>query len=254
MTSMTDWVALVTGGAAGMGLASAHGLAEEGATVIVADRNGDAAEAAAAAIVARGGRAVARRTDVSSLDQLKSLFAFIEAEFGRLNVFFSNAGLGGANGFDVTEEQFDQVFDVNLKSHFFATNYAVPLMKPCAPHASIIYTSSIRGFRAHEGTPLYCMSKAGILMLARSAARWLGPAGIRVNAICPGGVETAFPQEWLGLSDEQFQALQQKSASAVPLGRVGQPQEAAALVKFLASDQSMYITGTNMTMDGGGSA
>lgn len=254
MTSMTDWVALVTGGAAGMGLASAHVLAEEGATIIVADRNGDAAEAAAAAIVARGGRAVARRTDVSSLDQLKSLFAFIEAEFGRLNVFFSNAGLGGANGFDVTEEQFDQVFDVNLKSHFFATNYAVPLMKPCAPHASIIYTSSIRGFRAHEGTPLYCMSKAGILMLARSAARWLGPAGIRVNAICPGGVETAFPQEWLGLSDEQFQALQQKSASAVPLGRVGQPQEAAALVKFLASDQSMYITGTNMTMDGGGSA
>jgi NAD(P)-dependent dehydrogenase (short-subunit alcohol dehydrogenase family) len=254
MTGMANWVALVTGGAAGMGLASAHALAGEGAAVIIADRNGEAAEEAAASIISKGGRATARQVDVSSLEQLRTLFDFVGAEFGRLNVFFSNAGLGGANGFDVTEEQFDQVFNVNLKSHFFATNLAVPLMKPCAPHASIIYTSSIRGFRAHEGTPLYCMSKAGILMLARSAARWLGPQGIRVNAICPGGVETGFPQEWLGLTDEEYLAIQQKSASAVPLGRIGQPQEAAALVKFLASDQSMYITGTAMTMDGGSSA
>lgn len=254
MTSMKDRIALVTGGAAGMGLASAKALAEEGAIVIVADRNGDAAQRAVAAINASGGIAVAQETDVSSLDQLRALFNFVEKEFGRLNVFFSNAGIGGANGFDVTEDQFDQVFDVNLKSHFFGTRYAVPLMKACAPHASIIYTSSIRGFRAHEGTPLYCMSKAGILMLARSAARWLGPDRIRVNAICPGGVETAFPQEWLGLSDEQFLAIQQKSASAVPLGRIGQPDEVAALVKFLASDQSLYVTGTAMTIDGGSSA
>ncbi|QDC37256.1 SDR family NAD(P)-dependent oxidoreductase [Sphingobium fuliginis] len=254
MTGMKDQIVLITGGAAGMGLASAKALAEEGATIIIADRNGEAAEHAAAAISATGGIAVAQQTDVSSLGQLRALFDFIEKEFGRLNVFFSNAGLGGANGFDVTEEQFDQVFDVNLKSHFFGTNFAVPLMRACAPQASIIYTSSIRGFRAHEGTPLYCMSKAGILMLARSAARWLGPDRIRVNAICPGGVETAFPQEWLGLTDEQFQAIQQKSASAVPLGRIGQPEEVAALVKFLASDQSLYITGTAMTVDGGSSA
>lgn len=254
MTSMQDRIALVTGGAAGMGLASARALAGEGATVIIADRNGDAAEQAAATIRATGGSALARQTDVSSLPQLRALFDMIEQQFGRLNIFFSNAGIGGANGFDVSEEQFDQVFDVNLKSHFFGTRYAVPLMKACAPHASIIYTSSIRGFRAHEGTPLYCMSKAGILMLARSAARWLGPDRIRVNAICPGGVETAFPQEWLGLTDEQFQAIQQKSASAVPLGRIGQPEEVAALVKFLASDESLYITGTAMTLDGGSSA
>lgn len=254
MTSMQDRIALVTGGAAGMGLASAKALAGEGATVIIADRNGDAAEQAAATIRATGGSALARQTDVSSLPQLRALFDMIEQQFGRLNIFFSNAGIGGANGFDVSEEQFDQVFDVNLKSHFFGTRYAVPLMKACAPHASIIYTSSIRGFRAHEGTPLYCMSKAGILMLARSAARWLGPDRIRVNAICPGGVETAFPQEWLGLTDEQFQAIQQKSASAVPLGRIGQPEEVAALVKFLASDESLYITGTAMTLDGGSSA
>ena len=254
MTSMEDWVAVVTGGAAGMGLASSRALAEEGATVIIADRNAEAANEAAASIMADGHRAVACQTDVASLEQLHQLFEFVDMQFGRLNVFFSNAGVGGANGFDVTEEQFDQVFDVNLKSHFFGTKLAVPLMKRCAPHASIIYTSSIRGFRAHEGTPLYCMSKAGVLMLARSAARWLGPEGIRVNAICPGGIETAFPQEWLGLTDDQFQVLQQKSASSVPLGRVGQPHEAASLVKFLASDQSMYITGTAMTLDGGSSA
>src|SRR5205814_933818 len=121
MASMTDWVALVTGGAAGIGLASSRALAEEGAAVIIADRNGDAAEEAAASIISHGHRAVACQTDVASLEQLQNLFQFVEVQFGRLNVFFSNAGVGGANGFDVTEEQFDQVFDVNLKSHFFGT-------------------------------------------------------------------------------------------------------------------------------------
>lgn len=254
MSSMDGQVALVTGAASGIGLASAKALAEEGAIVVLADRNGEAAAQAATALSAVGRAVVARQTDVSALDQIRALFDFVKREFGRLNVFVSNAGIGGATGFEVTEAQFDQVFDTNLKSHFFATSYAAALMRDCAPQASIIYTSSIRGFRAHENTPLYCMSKAGILMLARSAARWLGPAGIRVNAICPGGVETTFPQEWLGLTDEQFQAVQQKSASAVPLGRIGQPDEIAALVKFLASDQSRYITGTAMTVDGGSSA
>lgn len=254
MTMFRERIALVTGGAAGIGLASAEALAEEGATVIIADRNEDAAKKAADMIRARGGNALARRTDVSSLQEIRALFDYVEKAFGRLHIFFSNAGLGGANGFDVTEEEFDAVFDVNLKSHFFSTRYAVPLMAGCAPHASIIYTASIRGFRAHEGTPLYCMSKAGLLMLTRAAARWLGPQRIRVNAICPGGVETAFPQEWLGLDDEQFAALQQKSASSVPLGRIGQPNEVASLVKFLASDQSLYMTGSTLPLDGGSSA
>ena len=254
MSTMKDQIVLITGGAAGMGLASAKVLADEGATVIVADRNGEAAIEAASKLKAAGGRAIARKTDVSSLQQLRALFDFVGKEFGRLNVFFSNAGIGGTNGFDVTEEQFDQVFDINLKSHFFATTYAAPLMKVCAPQASIILMSSVRGFRASETTPLYCMSKSGILMLARSAARWLGPDRIRVNAICPGGVETAFPQEWLGLTNEQLRTLQQQSASKIPLGRIGQPEEVAALVKFLASDQSIYITGTTMSIDGGSSA
>ena len=254
MASLKGQIGLVTGGAAGIGLASAKALAEEGATIVIADRNQLGAEQAVTAIKSLGGTALAHQTDVSSLAQLRDLFDFIEKEFGLLNILFSNAGLGGARGFDVTEEQFDQAFDVNLKSHFFATNYAVPLMKMCAPQASIIYMSSIGGFRANAETPLYCMSKAAVLMLARTAARWLGPAGIRVNAICPGGVETAFPQQWLGLTGEQFEAIKQRSASAAPLGRIGQPAEVAALVKFLASDQSIYITGTSIPLDGGASA
>ena len=254
MNNLKDQIVLITGGAAGIGLASAKMLAEEGATVIIADQNGERAIEAATKLKALGGRGVARHVDVSSLEQLRALFDFIGKEFGRLNVFFSNAGIGGANGFEVTEEQFDQVFNLNVKSHFFATAYAVPLMKACAPHASIIFMSSVRGFRASEATPLYCMSKSGILMLTRSAARWLGPDRIRVNAICPGGVETAFPQEWFGLTNEQLQTLQQQSASKIPLGRIGQPEEVAALVKFLASDQSIYITGTTISIDGGSSA
>jgi NAD(P)-dependent dehydrogenase (short-subunit alcohol dehydrogenase family) len=251
MRGLDNRVALVTGGAAGMGLASAKALAAEGASVIVADINAEAADRAARSITESGGIATAYQVDVSSLSSLRALFTFVETTFGRLHVFFSNAGIGGAQGFDVTEKQFDEVFDTNLKSHFFATNLAVPLMRNCAPHASIIYMSSIRGLQSRGQTPLYSISKAGIIMMARLFARNLGPEGIRANTICPGGVETAFPRDWLGLSQEEYKLVLEKSASDIPLRRVAQPGDIASLVTFLASDQSAYLTGLAIPVDGG---
>ena len=251
MAGLEGRVALITGGASGIGLASARALAAEGASVVIADINADAGEAVAESIRSAGGNAAAIQTDVSSLPQLRAMVDFVEKTHGRLNIFFSNAGVGGSKGFDVTEDDFDEVFDVNVKSHFFATKYAIPLLKLCAPHASIIYTSSVRGVQANEGTPLYCMSKSTIFMMSRTFAKHLGPSGIRVNALCVGAVHTDFPRNWMGLTEVEHKAMSKNSAAKIPLGRVSEPSEIASLVAFLASDQSMFLTGASIPIDGG---
>ena len=237
-----------------MGLAAARGLASQGAAVVIADIDGDAADAAAKAIVEEGGVADALQTDVGSNAALRAMAEFVDRRHGRLNIFFSNAGLGGARGFNVTEADFDDVFNINVKSHFFATNYVVPLMRTCAPHASIIYTSSIRGVRANADTPLYCMSKSTLLMMARTFALELGPAGIRVNALSVGAVHTAFPRKWMGLTEEEHKAVSSNSAARIPLGHFAEPADIAAMVQFLASDASRFVTGTTIPIDGGATA
>lgn len=254
MGSLTTKVALISGGASGMGLASAMALSREGASVVISDRDGDAAARAAETIKASGGTATSFRADVSSLSDLRAMADFVATTHGRLNVFFSNAGIGGARGFDVSEEEFDEVFDINLKSHFFAASFLVPLMRPCAPSASIIFTSSVRGLRGSADTPLYCMSKAALIMLGRSMALNLAGSGIRVNTICPGAVDTAFPRIWMGMSEEEHAALQKRSVEKIPLKRIAQPEEIASLVCFLASDGSSFLTGTAIPVDGGGTA
>jgi len=247
-------IALVTGGAAGIGFASAQALAAEGAAIVIADRNAAGAEAAAASIRASGGMADSFCVDVSSLPQLRALMDFVGTRHGRLNLLFSNAGVGGACGFDVSEAEFDEAFDINVKSHFFATNYAIPLLRLCAPRAAIVYTSSVRGLRASDATPLYCMSKSAILMVARTFALHLGPSGIRANALCVGAVDTEFPRAWMSLTEEQLVDLRARSAAKIPIGRIAQPSEIASLVVFLASDQSSFLTGAAIPIDGGATA
>jgi NAD(P)-dependent dehydrogenase (short-subunit alcohol dehydrogenase family) len=247
-------VALVTGGASGIGLASAAAFAAEGASVIIADRDGDAAEAAARSVRASGGQAAAYRVDVSSLAELRGLFDYVGETHGKLHVLFSHAGIQGPLGMDITEEQFDHVIAVNLKSHFFATNYAIPLMRLAAPHASIIYTSSTGGLRAGALSPLYGTTKAAILMLMRTVARQYGPDGVRANAICPGPVETPFSREFsrmAGRDEAAYRRGLEARGQSIPLGRVGQPDDVAGTTVFLASDKSMYLTGVSITVDGG---
>ena len=221
MSDQRKRIALVIGGGAGMGLASARALAAAGHIVVIADRDGEAAKRAAE-----------------------------EVTYARLNVLFSNIGVRGPLGLDMTEEQFDEVMDINVKSHFFATHYAVPLMKLCAPHASIIYMASAGSLKAGGRAPLYNISKAAIPMMARALARELGPAGIRVNALCPGAVETSFPR-WSTFTPEGRQAMLDSAGKRAPLGRIGQPEDVAGVVEFLASDQSMFVTGVSIPIDGG---
>ena len=244
-------VAVVIGSADGMGLASAKLLSDRGFEVIMADRNIEKAREEAAKISGAGGRAIGRSVDAASVDQIRDLFDFIEAEYGKLNVLFSNVGLGGPSDFEFSEQDFEAVFGINVKSHMFATQFAIPLMRECAPDASIIYTSSGGGLRFFGRSPLYAVSKSAMIMLTKVYARHLGSLGIRVNAIYPGFIDTAFPREWHGLTDEQFMSEFEKYRSAIPLGRIGQPHDVSGLVGFLASPASQYITGASIPVDGG---
>ena len=170
---------------------------------------------------------------------------------GHLNVLFSHAGIQGAMGMDFTEEEFDHSIDVNLKSHFFATRHALALLRKTAPQASIIYTSSAAGLRGCRPSPTYGATKAAIISLTRSMAIILGPEGIRANAICPGGVETPFSNGFITSSGHDPEEVIERYNRSIPLGRIGQPSDVAPTAVFLASDQSRYITGTWIPVDGG---
>ncbi len=243
-----------------MGLASARRFAAEGAAVVIADLDGDAADRAAAEILAEGGEAKPLRTDVASVASLRRLMRFVQDEYGRLNVLFNHAGVPGPPGLDLTEEQFDRTVDINLKSQFFGTSLAVPLLRAAAPSASIIYTSSISGLMAAPSSPLYGMTKGGTQILMRSVARQLGPDGIRANAICPGPTNTPMLRTFVdpdrvGLADDEDFAQQVAvRAERIPLRRAAEPADTAEVALFLASDESRYVTGTWIPVDGGLSA
>jgi 3-oxoacyl-[acyl-carrier protein] reductase len=250
MLELEGRVALVTGGASGMGLASSQAFAVEGARVIVADIDGEVAERAAHDIRAGGGDATAHQVDVSSVAQLESMFEWVTRTYGRLNVLFSHAGIQGAMGLDFTEDEFDHSIDVNLKSHFFATRLALPLLR-AVPNASIIYTSSAAGLRSCVPSPTYGATKAAIVSLMRSMAVLLGPEGIRANALCPGGIDTPFSSGFISSSGRNPAEEAERHKRNIPLGRIGQPSDVAPAAVFLASDQSRYVTGIWMPVDGG---
>lgn len=251
---MDDRIAVITGAASGMGRASAEALAGEGATVVVADIDAGQAEAVAQQIRDSGGRAVSHGVDVASPKELESLFGFVDGQFGELDVLFSHAGVQGPVGLDVSEEQFDRVVDINVKSHFFCTVHALPLLRRSRTGASIIYTSSTAALRGMPRSPVYGMAKAAILSLMRSMAVMLGPEGIRANAICPGAVETAFSSKFAASVGMDEKEIERQLAQRTPLGRIGQPADVADVVVFLASDRSRYMTGTAIPIDGGSTA
>lgn len=256
MKKLEDRVAVITAGASGMGLASARMFAAEGASVVIADLDGDAAQNAAAGIRADGGKAFDYTLDVSVVAQLEALFAFVEHEFGVLHILFNHAGIPGPAGLDISEEQFDHTVAINLKSQFFGTKLALPLLAKGAPHASIIYTSSVSGLMAAPTSPVYGMTKGGTQILMRSIAKQQGPSGIRANAICPGPTDTPMLRVFTdpartGLDEEKYARQLEVRANAIPLRRAGRPEDVAAAALFLACDDSAFITGQTIVVDGG---
>jgi NAD(P)-dependent dehydrogenase (short-subunit alcohol dehydrogenase family) len=240
--------AVITGAASGIGRASALRFAAEGAAVVVADLNIEGGEEVARQCREDGGRAVFQKTDVSSEADIKAAIGRALAEFGRLDVMFSNAGIAGATGpiEETTVEDWDRTQAALLRSVFLAMKHAIPVMRK-AGGGSIISTASVAGLRGGAGPHAYSAAKAGVISLTRSVAIEAAKDRIRVNCICPGGINTPI----FSLVPGGSEAVEQVLSQAQPIRRAGKPDDIAAMALFLASDESEWITGTAMVVDGG---
>jgi NAD(P)-dependent dehydrogenase (short-subunit alcohol dehydrogenase family) len=238
-------VALVTGGNSGIGLASAKQFVNEGAYVFITGRRD---RELASAVKEIGRNVTGVQGDASSLADLDRLFAQIKREKGRLDIVFANAGTAQAVPFGkITEEHYDTIFNVNVKGLLFTVQKALPLM---SDGGSIILNASIVASKGPAEWSVYSATKAAVRSFARSWSTDLKDRGIRVNAVSPGFIDTPGLSGLLGASgaDEQ---RRKAISDAVPLGRFGTPDEIARAVVFLASDDSSYVTGTELFVDGG---
>ena len=245
--------AVVTGGAGGIGRATSLAFATEGASVAVVDLNGEAAQAVADEIRAAGGTAVAIAADVSSEPDIERVVATAQQAFGGIDVVFNNAGIiRRTTAVETTVEEWDRVFGVNVRAIFLMCKHVVPIMA-AAGGGSIVNTGSGWGLKGGGQAISYCASKGAVVNMTRALAIDHGPQGIRVNSVNPGDVDTGM------LRDEARQLGQDQAgflaeAAERPLNRMGQPREIAAAVVWLASDDSSYVTGAALVVDGGGIA
>ncbi|WEK05639.1 MAG: SDR family oxidoreductase [Candidatus Devosia phytovorans] len=239
-------VAFVTGGASGIGEAVSKQLAARGAKVVVADLKLDAAEKTVAEIKAAGGEAAAVAVDVSKIDQVEKAVQFTVDTFGKLDVAVNNAGIGGkaAKAGDYTFEDWQKVIDVNLNSVFYSMKYELAAMQKSGGGA-IVNMASILGTNGFANAPAYVAAKHGVVGLTKAAAIDYAKEGIRVTAVGPGFIET--PLLGSATQKEVFDGLK----ALHPVGRLGQPDEVAALTLFLLSDAASFITGSYHLVDGG---
>jgi NAD(P)-dependent dehydrogenase (short-subunit alcohol dehydrogenase family) len=242
---LTGRAAIVTGAGSGLGVAHAVALAQCGADVVVTGRREDRIAETARLVEVEGVRAHAVVADVTSTDDCARVVAETMAAFGRLDILVNNAGVGGEYH-DVSDdppEHFRATVDVNLHGTYWMTQAAVPVM---GPGGSIVNTSSVMALTtARMPAAAYSAAKAGVLGLTRDLAAQLGPKGIRVNAVLPG----VFPSEQTEHYSDNYKA--KIIAARIPLGRIGDPEDVAAVVCFLASDAAAYVTGVSLPVDGG---
>ncbi|WP_158790298.1 SDR family oxidoreductase [Granulicella sp. L60] len=237
--------ALITGGNSGIGLATAKLFIKEGAQVAITGRDQKTLDYA---IQTLGPKAKAYRADVIDSAARKDLFAKIEKDFGHLDIVFANAGIAGQTKAGSTDEDtFENILRINLTGAFFTVEAALPLLKD---GSSIIFNGSVIGSLGQAGYAAYAASKAGIRGMARSLAADLSPRGIRVNVIAPGATDTPIWNR-TGRPSAEAEALAKRLASTIPLGRLGEPEEIAKAVLFLASDDSSYVQAIELFVDGG---
>jgi NAD(P)-dependent dehydrogenase (short-subunit alcohol dehydrogenase family) len=245
MGKLDGKIALVTGGNSGIGLATAKAFVNEGADVYVTARR---EPELAAAVREIGRNATGVQGDVSNLADLDRLFARIKREKGRLDIVFANAGIAKyAPIGTITEEFYDEIFNINVKGMLFTVQKALPLL---LDGAAVILASSIVGSKGLGANSVYAATKAVARSFARTWTTDLKPRRIRVNAVSPGTIDTPGLRELLA-SAPAGQERRKMIAGAVPLGRLGTPEEIAKAVVFLASDDASYITGTELFVDGG---
>jgi NAD(P)-dependent dehydrogenase (short-subunit alcohol dehydrogenase family) len=242
---LSNKIALITGGTSGIGLEAARLFREVGATVVIVGQNPARLQSAAAEL---GEGVTGLRGDLSNPDQIDNIIEQIRQTLGRLDVLFANAGMGLAAPLEaVTDDQIDKQFAVNFKGVFFTIQKSVPLL---AEGSSIILTTSYLNEVGVPGLSILSASKAAVRSLARSLGAELAPRGIRVNAVSPGPISTPFGSK-LGLSEKQLNEAAATIEDEDPLHRFGEAVEIAKAAAFLASNDSSFMTGSEMVVDGG---
>ncbi len=243
-------VAVVTGAANGMGRATALLFAQEGARVVIGDVDVLGGASAVEEIRAGGGEALFVQCDVSKEAEVRELIHTAERKYGGLHTIFNNAGIEQpvTPSSEVTEELFDRVIGINLKGTFFGCKHAIPLLKKSG--GTIVNNSSVSAFANVGGNIAYGSSKGAIMSMTRILAIEYARENIRVNAICPGVIDTPMNQRNLEKS-EDHDAVRERWMSVTPLGRMGTPEEIARTVLYLASDMSSFTTGIGLLIDGG---
>lgn len=246
--NFSDKVAFITGASTGIGRATALAFSRNGARVMVADINADAGLQTAHMISESGGTATFLKCDVSQENDVRNAVVETIAKFGSLDFAFNNAGIEGAQAAtaDCTEENWDRVININLKGVWLCMKYQIPQMlkQGCG---SIVNCSSIAGIIGFTNIPAYTASKHGVIGLTKTAALEYAKSNIRVNAVCPGVISTPMIERFAHGEAQILQAL----IAGEPVGRMGQPEEIASAALWLSSDQSSFVTGHSLIVDGG---
>ena len=245
-------VAIVTGAASGIGRASAERLSSEGAAVVIVDIDGEGARSAADALSRAGRRALGLAVDVQSSGQVADMVKRTVEAFGRLDVLFANAGIGSSSRLvETSDEEWDRVHRVNERGVFYSCREAARAMLAQKPAGgAIVINGSISGLAGIPGQAAYAPPKGAVVEMTRQLAVELATLGVRVNCVCPGTVDTKVLRTAMAMQADP-QGFLDYLVSGHPLGRIGRPEEIAAAVAFLASDEASFITGAILPVDGG---
>ncbi len=237
---------VIIGGNSGIGLSAARAFAQEGAHVLITGRAEATLRSAAVEI---GHGAIAIRSDIGDVAQIRQLFTELTAQLGHIDVLFVNAGIGAFQPIDkVTEQDWDSIHGINLKGVFFTVQQALPLLRK---GSAIVLTGSIGALKGIPTGSVYAASKAGLRALGRCFAAELVGKGIRVNVVSPGPTDTPIIGRTAGLPPQAIPAIREQMIRNTPMHRMGTPEEVAAAVLFLASHESAFVTGIDLLVDGG---
>lgn len=253
MERFADKVVIVTGAGSGIGRATAVAFAEEGAIVAAVDIDHAKAERTVAEIVGKDGAGLAIQADVAQEADWIDVVARVKEKYGRINILFNNAGVGGDGKplMDLETAAWDRLMAVNLRGVFLGCKIVLPALIEVGGGAIVNMSSSTAGWDTIHGGGAYMASKAGVSQITKNVALEAAPHGVRVNAVCPGIIETRLSSGQAGADESAQDAFFERFRQRIPLGRIGQPEDVATAVLFFASDEARHITGSMLLIDGG---